>query len=301
LLDLSNEQSRTEEMIVARTARKRSLRDRLRYWTPNRESTFSLGVRVSSDILEPEDLRFIGDAFDDSWEPLKIRKHRYPKPRPGSRFDTHLNNDDVAKASSNVVAACQVLDLPEFANLRKLDPKAVVDVHAMQNIADVGRIIPTQLSPEAVAALAGVALPHDWFDIDQYGAEGHPLVEATLRPITRRLSGRRTSHTFAFTLDGVIVARFASEPVDDVHRLADRLLEWLALNTLPVGSTFVSGQLIRVPGVQGIGFGVESPVFDVLASHGLGLELRTRTRFGLRPIQPTGSRSISSTTPRLTP
>lgn len=288
-------------MIVARTARKRSLRDRLRYWTPNRESTFSLGVRVSSDILEPEDLRFIGDAFDDSWEPVKIRKHRYPKPRPGSRFDTHLNDDDVAKASSNVVASCKVLDLPEFATLRKLDPEVVIDVHAMHNIADFGRVTPIQLSPEAVAALAVVALPDGWFDIDQYGAEGHPLVELTLRPITSRLSGRRTNHTFTFTVDGVTVAQFASDPVDDAPRLAERLSEWLAFNTLPVGAALVANQSIRVPGVQGIGFGFESPVFAVLAAHGLGLELRTRPRFGLRPLRPTGSSSITSTTPRLTP
>jgi hypothetical protein len=262
--------------------RKQTLRDRIHYWTPDRESTFSVGIRASSEVLEPEDLEFINNAFDLSWESLKVNRHRYPKPRPGSRFDVHLKADDLAIASSNIVAARNVLERPEFAHLRDLDPAVAIDLHAQQNLADVGRIPPIYLDLDALAALSLSGFSDNWFDIDQYGAAGQPLAERAFHWYTDQFDGQRSHHALEIVEHGVTLVRFPWRNNDEARCLHEQVSQWLAANALPQGSTCVANQIIRVPGSQGIGFGLDSSLLSVLSHHGLELELRTRTRFGLR-------------------
>jgi len=273
---------------MPRPKRKQTFSEKLECWMPNRTTEFSVGISVHSEVIEPQELAFVAGAFDERWEPPKISGLRYPKPRPGSRFDIHLVDDSTAAASTNVRFACETSDGPVITRLWELDPDVKVGVHAFHYLSDVGSFEPIELSAAAVSALASPTLRMDWFDIDQSGAGGHPIARSLLDPLISRRVGRRTRHSLVLQVGRSEVARFepAKDPDgDDGDTLVGQVRGWLASNALPVGATFVAKQIIRVPGDQGIGLGFEQALFTVLAENDLGFELRTETRFNPRSWQ----------------
>lgn len=117
-----------------------------------------------------------------------VYKH-CPKSRPGSGFHIHLENDGVESASENVIAAAVAIT-PELRNiLFDLDPSATIDVHARQDLPAVGKQPSIVLAPHAIAALVVTDWLNDGFDIDQYGASGHPILGNVLEPIHARRWG----------------------------------------------------------------------------------------------------------------
>ena len=249
-------------------------------WKPDNESAFDVGVSINSDVLEPEDLEFLEDLFGPEWGAGSVHRHR-PKSRPGSGFHIHLENDGVESASENVIAAAVAIT-PELRNLLfDLDPSATIDVHARQDLPAVGEQPSVVLAPQAIGALVVTDWLTDGFDIDQYGAEGHPILRKALEPIHTRRWGYRYAHRLLVeSADGASLAVELDPESEDDAAIVEQLRLWRAVHPGPVNSC-VSEQVIRVPGNQGIGMHIERGVLNMIHDFGVGLELRARTTFSL--------------------
>lgn len=245
------------------------------WWRPDKEAAFSVGLTIQSDVLGWKDVAFLAAKFGPDWgvlAPGEPREHGTQK----VNLDVHLSDERPESASANIVTASVVLDAETMAALIAVDPDIWIAIHARQELPDVGDAPSVILTPEALAILA----MNEHFDIDQYGAGGHPVA----RWLTRLWHSRRFEERYIHRLivysvrDDVAPLDFAVDP--DLVGDTRALREWRERNPGPVRSV-VSEQMIRVPGEQGIGLFLDRELLRALADLGAPLELRFRTRFAL--------------------
>lgn len=251
-----------------------------------------MGIGLDSKKLRVHDFDALMSAFGSDWE-QSGPKELHPRLRSGvvgehgAHVHLHLLDERPQHASENIVRAAAVTRDPQILAVQARDPDIEPDVHVMQDLPNHGKVLPIELSRDAVAALAETKFGSEFgLEIDQYGAEGYPgfrwLAELLLRKSPYPTQRCRLSLEFRTEDHVKVFSRGVEDPYDAsgwLDQLAAEISAWKGEQ--PAGFTVTAAhallqQNLAIYHYSGLGLGLDGPLLRLLAANGCDLTIRTR-------------------------